>query len=184
MPDKIEQLRNLYDQNKNCTRCELCKTRTNFVFGGGNPDSFVLFVGEAPGADEDLQGKPFVGKSGQLLNNLLYYINKKRQEVFISNILHCRPENNRDPLPHEIQACRHIVERQIEIVKPRVICTLGRIAAQILLNTTEALGTLRMSIQRYHSIDVVTTYHPSAILRFSKYSFPTQQDFELLRKYL
>ena len=126
-----------------CTRCSLHQTRTQTVFGVGDPNADWMFIGEAPGAEEDRRGEPFVGRSGQLLDQMLAAIGQSRQSVFIANIIKCRPPNNRDPKPEEASACRAYLERQIEIVNPRIIIAVGKIAAQNLLGTDSPVGRMR-----------------------------------------
>lgn len=152
-----------------CTACPLHASRKRTVFGVGATDANWMFIGEAPGADEDAQGEPFVGRAGQLLNAMLVATGRRRESVFIANTLKCRPPGNRDPKPEEARSCAHFLHRQIEMIEPRVIVALGRIAAQRLLQTNEPLGRLR---GRNHSIDVsgqtfpvVVTYHPAYLLR-------------------
>ncbi|TMQ34319.1 MAG: uracil-DNA glycosylase [Planctomycetota bacterium] len=149
-----------------CTRCsELASTRTQTVFGVGTIDPEICFVGEAPGADEDAQGEPFVGAAGQLLNRIIAACGLKREEVYICNILKCRPPGNRLPLPNEAACCREYLERQLELVHPRFICALGACAAQNLLNTTLSIGKLRGRFHDYRGIPVLCTYHPAYLLR-------------------
>jgi uracil-DNA glycosylase len=149
-----------------CTRCsELASTRTQTVFGVGTTDPEICFVGEAPGADEDAQGEPFVGAAGQLLNRIIAACGMKREEVYICNILKCRPPGNRLPLPNEAACCREYLERQLELVHPRFICALGACAAQNLLNTTLSIGKLRGRFHDYRGIPVLCTYHPAYLLR-------------------
>jgi DNA polymerase len=150
-----------------CTRCGLHKERTQTVFGVGNPRAQWMIIGEAPGAEEDRQGEPFVGRAGQLLNAMLAAIGLKREDVFIANILKCRPPQNRDPKPEEAASCAPYLQKQIELVQPRIILALGRIAAQNLLRTDTPIG--RMRGQRYEyphpKVPVVVTYHPAYLLR-------------------
>ena len=150
-----------------CTLCELHETRTQTVFGVGDHNAQWLFIGEAPGADEDRQGEPFVGRAGQLLNNMIRAIGLSRENVFIANILKCRPPKNRDPLPYESQACRPYLRRQIELLNPKIIVALGRIAAQNLLQTDTPIGKMRGRRYYYETsrIPVVVTYHPAYLLR-------------------
>jgi uracil-DNA glycosylase family 4 len=150
-----------------CMLCELHKTRTQSVFGVGDYNAQWLFIGEAPGGDEDRQGEPFVGRAGQLLNNMIRAVGLRREKVFIANILKCRPPKNRDPLPHESQACRPYLRRQIELLDPKIIVALGRIAAQNLLQTDIPIGKMRGRRYFYESshIPVVVTYHPAYLLR-------------------
>jgi DNA polymerase len=148
-----------------CTRCDLHTTRTQTVFGTGSRSSEWLFVGEAPGAEEDRQGEPFVGPAGQLLNAMLFALGLKRDEVYIANVLKCRPPNNRDPLPQEVACCEPFLLRQIELLQPRVIVALGRHAAHSLLKNELPLGKLRANQHAYHGIPLVVTYHPAYLLR-------------------
>jgi DNA polymerase len=165
-----------------CTRCRLGATRQHFVFGAGNPNAGIMFVGEAPGAEEDRQGQPFVGASGQLLTKIIEAMGLRREDVFICNILKCRPPQNRDPQPDEIEHCEPYLKRQIELVQPRVICTLGRFAAQTLLRSSESMGRLRGKLHRYEGIPLVATYHPAALLRNPQWKRPTWEDIKLVRR--
>lgn len=166
----------------NCQKCSLGKTRTNFVFGVGNPDATLMFIGEAPGRDEDLQGEPFVGRAGQLLNKIIESIGFVREDVYIGNILKCRPPNNRDPQPEEVDGCEPYLHRQIDLINPAVICALGRIAAQTLLRTKATLGKLRENIHTYQGKQLIVTYHPAALLRNPNWKKPAWEDIQLLRK--
>lgn len=150
-----------------CTRCGLHKERTQAVFGVGNRAAQWLIVGEAPGADEDRQGEPFVGRAGKLLNNMLLAIGLKREEVYIANIVKCRPPNNREPTAEEALSCAPYLARQIALIKPRIVLAVGRIAAQNLLKTDRPVGTLRGKRFNYAETDipVVVTYHPAYLLR-------------------
>ena len=148
-----------------CTSCDLHKTRTNVVFGSGNPNAELMFIGEAPGEAEDIQALPFVGRAGQLLTKIIEAMGMKRQDVYIANILKCRPPNNRAPLPEEILACQENVRRQAEIIKPKVICTLGKFASQTLLGSTTPISVLRGKFQEYEGIKVMPTFHPAYLLR-------------------
>ena len=150
-----------------CTRCELHKQRTQAVFGVGDRAARWLIIGEAPGADEDRQGEPFVGRAGKLLNNMLLAIGLRREEVYIANIVKCRPPNNREPAPEEAQACAPYLARQIALLKPKIILALGRIAAQNLLKTDRPVGTLRGQRFYYEQTDIpiAVTYHPAYLLR-------------------
>ena len=165
-----------------CKRCALGSTRTNFVFGAGNPDAGIMFIGEAPGADEDAQGVPFVGRAGKLLTRMIEAMKLTRDEVYIGNILKCRPPNNRDPKPEEIEMCEPILLKQIEIIKPAVICALGRISGQTLLRTKATLGSLRGSIHDYHGVKFIVTYHPAALLRNPNWKKPAWEDLKLVRR--
>jgi DNA polymerase len=149
-----------------CTRCtDLARLRTQTVFGVGNPNTELVFVGEAPGADEDAQGEPFVGAAGQLLNKIIIACKMKREDVYICNVLKCRPPGNRTPLPDEVANCRGYLDRQLELIRPKFICALGACAAQALLETTQSIGKLRGRFHDYHGIQVWCTYHPAYLLR-------------------
>jgi len=163
--DKTAGLEALRREVLKCERCDLAKTRTNVVFGAGSAQAKLVFVGEAPGGDEDLQGLPFVGRAGQLLTKIIEAMGMKRSDVYIANILKCRPPNNRAPLPAEILACEENVRRQIEVIKPKVICTLGKFASQTLLKTERPISALRGKFQEYSGIKVMPTFHPAYLLR-------------------
>lgn len=162
--------RQLEQQVAQCTACALHQTRTQAVFGVGDRQADWLIVGEAPGAEEDRQGEPFVGRAGQLLNAMLKAVDLERRNVYIANILKCRPPRNRDPLPQEVRCCEPFLKRQIELLQPRIILALGRVAAQNLLKTERRIGLLRG--QRYcyadTAIPVIVTYHPAYLLRSPK----------------
>ncbi len=164
-----------------CTHCPLHKTRTHAVPGVGNRQAEWLVIGEAPGADEDRQGEPFVGRAGQLLNSMLKAIGLAREQVFITNILKCRPPNNRDPLPEEAATCEPYLKRQIELIKPRIILAVGRIAAQNLLKTDTKIGALRGKRHVYPGSDipVVVTYHPAYLLRSPQEKRKSWEDLQL-----
>lgn len=157
-----EALRN---EVSTCTGCSLYQSRNRVVFGEGNLNADVVFIGEAPGRNEDLQGLPFVGRAGQLLNRMLQAMNLSREQVFICNILKCRPPNNRDPIPEEIDACEGYLKRQLELIQPIIIVALGRYSAQCLLKTGLGLNQLRGKFHQYQGIEVMPTYHPAALLR-------------------
>ena len=150
-----------------CTQCALHETRTQAVFGVGNPQAELLIIGEAPGADEDRQGEPFVGRAGQLLNEMLLAVGMRRESVYIANILKCRPPNNRDPKPEEAAACVGYLYRQITLIQPKLILALGRIAAQRLLQTDTPLGRLRQQrhVLAQTQTPLIVTYHPAYLLR-------------------
>lgn len=160
--DTLEQLR---DEIGDCQRCQLSKGRTNLVFGVGNPEADLVFVGEAPGGDEDLQGEPFVGKAGQLLTKIIAAMGLTREDVYICNVVKCRPPGNRDPLPAEIEMCEPFLKQQIRIIKPRVICALGSFASQTLLKSEVRISRLRGQFRDYEGIPLMPTYHPSFLLR-------------------
>lgn len=148
-----------------CKACVLAKTRLNVVFGAGRAEAELMFIGEAPGSEEDLQGLPFVGRAGQLLTKIIEAMGLKREDVYIANLLKCRPPNNRAPLPEEILACNENVKRQIAIIKPKVICTLGKFASQTLLKTETTISSLRGNFYEYEGIKVMPTFHPAYLLR-------------------
>lgn len=181
-----ENLDVLNQKISDCKKCPLAKTRTNFVFGAGNPDADVVVVGEAPGRDEDIQGKPFVGRAGQLLTDILKAINFTRDEVFICNILKCRPPENRNPLPEEIIHCEPHLMKQLELIKPRLILAVGTFAGQTLLKSKEPLGKLRGRFFDFNIGEIkaklLVTYHPAALLRNPHWKKPTWEDVKLFRK--
>ena len=164
-----------------CTACSLHETRTQTVFGIGNPNADWLIIGEAPGADEDRQGEPFVGRAGQLLNAMLLAIGLQREQVFIANILKCRPPNNRDPKPEEVQACEHFLKSQIALINPKIILCVGRVAAQNLLKVDTPIGKMRG--QRYPypgtQIPVLVTYHPAYLLRSPREKRKVWEDLKM-----
>jgi len=165
-----------------CTRCRLYATRTQTVFGVGNRSASWLFVGEAPGADEDRQGEPFVGRAGQLLNAMLFALGLKREDVYIANVLKCRPPENRDPQDDEAAACEPFLVRQIELIGPRIIVALGRHAAHSLLKTDQPLGRMRGQKLSYHGTPLIVTYHPAYLLRSPLEKRKAWDDLCLARK--
>ncbi len=171
-----------------CGCCDLCKTRTNAVFGVGNRQAELMVIGEAPGAEEDLRGEPFVGRAGKLLDQMLTAIGLDRQQVYIANIIKCRPPNNRDPLPTEVAACLPYLARQLSLVQPRLILAVGRIAAQTLLATQTPIGKLRGQIHRLPpgstlpaGIPLLVTYHPAYLLRSPGEKAKAWQDLKQAR---
>ncbi len=179
--ERRQQLTVLGNRVKPCTRCaELASTRTQTVFGVGMIQPELCLIGEAPGADEDQQGEPFVGRAGQLLNKILAACGFKREEVYICNILKCRPPGNRAPLPNEAANCREYLDEQLALVQPRFICALGASAAQYLLGTTLSIGRLRGTIQRYKNIPVFCTYHPAYLLRSPEKKRDVWEDMQAL----
>lgn len=148
-----------------CTRCRLHQSRKNLVFGVGNPKADLVFVGEGPGRDEDLQGEPFVGKAGQLLNDIIAAIGLKREEVYICNVIKCRPPENRNPEPDEIATCQPFLKAQIHSIKPKLICALGKFAAQTLLDVETPISRLRGKFFEYEGIPMMPTFHPAYLLR-------------------
>ena len=179
--DSLEEIARVVAQ---CRRCPLYATATNPVPGVGNPDANFMCVGEAPGANEDQQGEPFVGQAGQLLNKILAAIDLRREDVFIANVLKHRPPGNRNPLPDEVVACSPYLVRQIELVRPKVILALGTFAAQTLLETKLTIGKLRGQVHRYYGVPLIVTYHPAALLRNPSWKRPTWEDVQLARRIL
>ena len=168
-----------------CQECPLGEIRNNFVFGVGNPQADIVFVGEAPGEKEDQLGIPFVGRAGKLLDKILLAINVSRDDIYICNVIKCRPPNNRDPLPEEVEKCEPYLVHQLQIIKPKLIVALGRVSACTILKTKEPLKDLRNKIFKYAGIDLLVTYHPAAILRNPNFKKPTWDDFKIIRdKYL
>ena len=169
--DKTAELAKIAEQCRNCRLCELGSLRTNAVPGEGNPNARIMFIGEAPGADEDAQGRPFVGRAGQLLDKIITASGLKRDEVYIGNVIKCRPPDNRDPRAEEIISCLPYLQKQIELIQPEVIVALGAHAARSLLNTTRAIGQMRGHFEEYYSgightpIKLMATYHPAYLLR-------------------
>jgi DNA polymerase len=165
-----------------CQKCPLGATRRNFVFGVGHPQATLMVIGEAPGADEDAQGEPFVGRAGQLLTKILEAINFKREEVYICNILKCRPPDNRKPTPEESESCTPYLKKQIGLIKPKVILCLGLTAAENLLKTKASMANLRGNVFQYENTPVMVTYHPAALLRNPNWKRPTWEDVQAVRK--
>jgi DNA polymerase len=163
--DRAAALRVLAQEASVCVKCRLSKTRTQVVFGVGQAGAELLFVGEAPGRNEDLAGEPFVGEAGQLLDKMIAAMGLERAQVYICNIVKCRPPNNRAPSPDEVAACEPYLLEQLELVRPKVIVALGSVAAQTLLRTTESISRLRGRFFRYHDIELMPTYHPAYLLR-------------------
>ncbi|GAB4176926.1 MAG: hypothetical protein Kow00108_12360 [Calditrichia bacterium] len=182
MPENASPLDFYRAKIENCKKCGLSKTRTKFVFGAGNPNADIMFIGEAPGYDEDKQGLPFVGKAGQLLTKILEAIHLKREEVYIANILKCRPPNNRTPSVDEIELCKPYLLTQIKLIQPKIICLLGAVAAKGILEKNDKLSNLRGRFHTFEGIDVLVTYHPAALLRNEKLKRPVWEDMKLLRK--
>lgn len=179
-----EILNDLEEEVNRCRKCDLARSRTNIVFGQGNANAKIVLVGEAPGEQEDKTGQPFIGPAGQLLTKMLKAINIDREDVYICNVLKCRPPLNRDPFPSEIRECSNFLDRQLDIIKPRVILALGRVAAQRLLNIDGGMKVFRQKIHKYQNYPVIVTYHPSALLRNQKWKRPAWEDLQFLEKYL
>jgi uracil-DNA glycosylase len=162
LPDDLGTLARLVSE---CRKCGLCETRTNTVFADGSPKAKLVFIGEAPGRDEDLKGLPFVGRAGQLLDKMIAAIDLRRDEVYICNVLKCRPPENRTPAPDEVEQCLPYLEQQLALVKPALICALGLSAVQALLKTKSSMASLRGRTFDYQGIPLIPTYHPAALLR-------------------
>lgn len=171
-------------ERANCKLCKLYKTRKKVVYGEGNSDAELMFIGEGPGENEDKTGRPFVGRAGQLLDKIIKAMRLERSEVYIANIVKCRPPNNRNPEADEIQTCRPFLDRQIDIIKPKVIITLGAPASRTILNTTETIGRLRGKFFKYKNIPVLPTYHPSYLLRNPESKKASWKDVQIVMKFL
>ena len=171
----------VYNQAAVCVRCPLAETRTRVVFGAGNANADLMFVGEAPGAEEDRQGLPFVGRAGRFLNELLDGIGLQRDDVFINNVLCCRPPGNRDPQPEEIESCRPWLEQRINLIQPRVICTLGNFATKLLTANQTGISRVRGTPQEHllggRSVHVLPLFHPAAGLRTPRVADQLREDF-------
>jgi DNA polymerase len=181
---KLDSLEAIAAHATACKRCDLWKTATQCVPGEGSPQAQLVCVGEAPGEQEDLSGRPFVGKAGQLLTKILAAIELKREDVFICNVLKHRPPGNRNPLPDEVTACSPYLIRQIELIRPRVILAFGTFAAQTLLETKLSIGKLRGTVHRYYGVPLIVTYHPAALLRNPAWKRPTWDDVQHARRLL
>jgi len=182
--DKREKLKEFYFQIKGCMECELGKTRTNFVFGSGNSGAEIVFIGEAPGRNEDLQGKPFVGQAGKILDELLLSIGFNRSDVFIANVLKCRPPENRDPKLEEINICKKYLLKQIEIIDPKIICTMGKYSTQLILNTDTSITKLRGKVFRVENRMVLPINHPAAVLYTPSRFGILKEDFQRIKTIL
>ena len=164
-----------------CRRCKLHRARTNIVFGSGNPRARLVFVGEGPGRDEDLQGEPFVGQAGKLLTRIIEAIQLTREEVYIANIVKCRPPGNRNPEPDEIAACEPFLVKQLQVIQPKLICALGAFAAQTLLQTAEKISALRGRFHSYQGILLMPTYHPAFLLRNPNFKRDVWEDVKKVK---
>ncbi len=189
VPDQNDPTRNalvaLYNAVKDCQDCPLGARRNKFVFGSGNAHAPLLIVGEAPGAEEDAQGVPFVGAAGELLTSMLGAIGlDRKKDVFITNILKCRPPGNRAPESSEISACNRILTAQIDIIRPRAFLLLGRIAAHALLNSADSIASLRKKSHAVNGVPAFVTYHPASLLRNLEYKRPAQEDLQNLKAFL
>ena len=169
-------------QINQCHKCELGNSRTNFVFGVGDPNASLVLVGEAPGEQEDLKGEPFVGRAGKLLDKILVAIDRTRkQDVYICNVLKCRPPNNRDPLSSEVSECEPYLIHQINLIRPKLIVALGRVAGKTLLNVDNSLKSMRGQLHDYHGTPLIVTYHPAALLRNPNWKPEAWKDFKWIR---
>ena len=182
--DKPTALRAIREDIGDCTRCRLHKGRTKLVFGVGNVDADIMFVGEGPGADEDAQGEPFVGRAGQLLNNMISAMGIKREEVYIANIVKCRPPGNRTPEKDECDTCSPFLMRQIEVVKPKVIVALGAVAAKNLLAINDSMANLRGRWYDFRGSKLLVTYHPAYLLRDPRQKKEAWKDLQMVMKFL
>ncbi len=183
-PQTSPELEAYFQEIKECTACALSATRTHFVFGHGNAKADILFIGEAPGQDEDEQGIPFVGRAGQLLDKMLRAIGLSKDEVYIANVLKCRPPQNRDPLPDEVLKCEPYLQHQIELINPKILVALGRVAGNTLLRQESALTTLRNQVFTYKERPLIVTYHPAALLRNPRWKISSWQDLKKIKKLL
>jgi DNA polymerase len=179
--DRAAELAGVAAEALACAACRLASGRRSVVFGSGDADADLMFIGEGPGAEEDRQGLPFVGPAGQLLTRIIQAIGLTREQVYICNVVKCRPPGNRDPQPDEVAACRGFLERQVRLVRPRVIVALGRIAAQTLLGTDAPVGRLRGEWHQIYGVPLRVTYHPAAILRNAALKRPTWDDMRVVQ---
>lgn len=177
-------LRRFYEEIKDCQKCPLSRSRTQIVFGEGPPDAEIMFVGEAPGFHEDQQGRPFVGAAGKLLTELLQSIGLSRQRVYIANVLKCRPPDNRNPAPDEIEACLPHLLRQVELIRPKVVCTLGNFATQVLLGKKVGITKVRGRHFQVNNFFVFPALHPAAALHQGGMTQALREDFQNLKKFL
>lgn len=178
-PSSLEAVRS---ELGDCRRCKLHPYRTQIVFGTGSPQAKLVFIGEAPGRDEDFQGEPFVGQAGQLLNKIIQAIQLRREEVYIANIIKCRPPENRNPEPDEIAACEPFLIKQLQVIRPRLICALGTFAAQTLLKSEEKISSLRGKFHEYQGIPLMPTYHPAFLLRNPNRKREVWEDMKKIKK--
>lgn len=182
-PDR-ESLESIRADLGECRRCALAGGRTNLVYGVGNPEARLVFVGEGPGRDEDIQGEPFVGEAGKLLTKIIEAMGLGRSEVYICNVVKCRPPQNRDPIPAEIEACSQFMLRQVMAIRPKAIVALGKFAAQTLLETRSPISRLRGSFHDFHGIPLMPTYHPAALLRDNSLKRDVWEDMKQVMKLL
>lgn len=181
----LKNLEELREEIGDCQRCRLCQTRTNIVFGEGPANAELVFVGEGPGYDEDKSGRPFVGRAGQLLDKIISAMGLTRNDIYICNIVKCRPPQNRDPEPVEIETCGRFLNKQLDIIKPKIILALGRISGRYLVNRPNAsIRSMRGSFYTYQGIDLRVTYHPAALLRDRTYRRPLWEDVQAVMKHI
>ncbi|NTW57465.1 MAG: uracil-DNA glycosylase [Chlorobiaceae bacterium] len=178
-----DDLAALSETSRECRKCRLADTRRNFVFGEGNPSAKLFVIGEAPGAEEDATGRPFVGRSGQLLDKILLAVNFERRDVFIGNIIKCRPPENRNPLEDEIECCMPWLLGQLRIIKPKIILLLGKVAANTILDNRLSMGAMRGKMIRWKEFDCFVTYHPAALLRNPGWKRGCWEDVQLMRRH-
>lgn len=179
-----ESLEDVYNEVLNCKKCTLHKNRTNVVFGSGNDKAVVIFIGEAPGYYEDLKGKPFVGAAGKLLTKLLKSVDLSREQVYIANVIKCRPPNNRNPLSGEIDICKKYLYAQIDFINPQIICTLGNLATKLILKKNVGITSVRGKLFRVGGRLVLPIYHPAAALYTPSYLPSLEKDFVTMKKVL
>jgi uracil-DNA glycosylase family 4 len=182
-PPSSKELSLLFETARACRQCRLAETRLNFVFGEGNPAADLVVIGEAPGAEEDASGRPFVGRSGQLLDKILLAAGFLRQEVYICNILKCRPPGNRNPLQDEIKYCMPWLLEQLQLVKPKIILILGKVAANTIFENQLSLGSMRGKVARWKEYDCFITYHPAALLRNPEWKRGCWEDIQLMMRH-
>lgn len=181
MPSKLSNLESIRAEIGDCQRCKLAPKRKNIVFGVGDPKAELVFVGEAPGSDEDAQGVPFVGRAGQLLTKIIESISLKREDVYICNVLKCRPPENRNPEPDEVAACNPFLKKQLATIRPKVVCCLGTFAAQTVLQTTSPISKLRGRFFDLDGIRVIATFHPAYLLRSPEKKREVWEDMKQIR---
>jgi uracil-DNA glycosylase family 4 len=184
LPSRILTLAEVREELGDCKRCKLHRTRRTIVFGEGNEKATLMFIGEGPGYDEDVQGKPFVGRAGQLLTKIIESINLSREEVYIANIIKCRPPQNRNPEPDEIQSCNPFLRKQINAIQPKIICALGTFSAQTLLKTNTKITALRGKLYDLEGIKVIPTYHPAFLLRNPERKREVWEDMKKIDQWL
>lgn len=182
--DRVSALEKVRTELGDCRRCPLHRTRMNLVFGEGDPQAALVFVGEAPGEQEDIQGRPFVGRAGHLLTDIIHAMNLKRNQVYICNILKCRPPGNRNPNPEEISICEPYLIRQLEAIRPKIICALGTFAAKTLLKTETPISKLRGRFHTYQDIPLMPTFHPAYLLRNPADKKQVWQDIKMIMERL